>query len=169
MNNTFRLVESSRLFVLIYKKNPFFQARPLKTGELAEPRISMKISEKMAEIHSLDIPVSKEPDWIWKTTDRWLISVENVFNNNNNNNTSPLGSPTGGATTDNDATRMEIRNRLRKIDLKREVSWLREQLKDELDFLVVFSHNDLQEGNILIRDQRRGRKSIGNFAEWVEE
>lgn len=134
------------------------QARPLKTGELAERRISMKISEKMAEIHSLDIPVSKEPDWIWKTTERWLVSVENVFNNNN----------TVGATLKqpvDSAPRAEIKNRLRRIDYKKEVNWLREQLKDEEEFLVVFSHNDLQEGNILMRDQRRGRANKANFAE----
>lgn len=130
----------------------------MKTGELAERRISMKISEKMAEIHSLDIPVSKEPDWIWKTTERWLVSVENVFNNNN----------TVGATLKqpvDSAPRAEIKNRLRRIDYKKEVNWLREQLKDEVDFLVVFSHNDLQEGNILMRDQRRGRANKANFAE----
>lgn len=130
----------------------------MKTGELAERRISMKISEKMAEIHSLDIPVSKEPDWIWKTTERWLVSVENVFNNNN----------TVGATLKqpvDSAPRAEIKNGLRRIDYKKEVNWLREQLKDEVDFLVVFSHNDLQEGNILMRDQRRGRANKANFAE----
>lgn len=133
------------------------KARPLKTGELAVPRISMKISEKMAEIHTLDIPVSKEPDWIWKTTDRWLVSIENVFNNNN---------VASGVTAEPDsAARTELKSRLRKIDFKKEVAWLREQLQDEVDFLVVFSHNDLQEGNILIRDQKRGRKSTANFAE----
>lgn len=133
------------------------KARPLKTGELAVPRISMKISEKMAEIHTLDIPVSKEPDWIWKTTDRWLVSIENVFNNNN--------VATGVTAEPDSAARTELKSRLRKIDFKKEVAWLREQLQDEVDFLVVFSHNDLQEGNILIRDQKRGRKSTANFAE----
>lgn len=137
-----------------------FQARPLKTGELAVPRISMKISQKMAEIHSLDIPVSKEPDWIWKTTDRWLVSVENVFNNNNNHSSS-----NGSELNLDSPQRLEIKSRLRKIDFKREVAWLREQLKDEVDFLVVFSHNDLQEGNILMRDERRGRTTKANFAE----
>lgn len=147
------------------------QARPLKTGELAVPRISKKISEKMAEIHSLDIPVSKEPDWIWKTTDRWLVSVENVFNNNHSNNnsttTTTTGSSGGGAVVDQDlcGARTEIKNRLRKVDFKKEVAWLREQLKDEVDFLVVFSHNDLQEGNILMRDQRRGGGAQSHFGE----
>lgn len=130
----------------------------MKTGELAERRISMKISEKMAEIHSLDIPVSKEPDWIWKTTERWLVSVENVFNNNNTVGTTLKQSV-------DSAPRAEIKNRLRRSDYKKEVNWLREQLKDEVDFLVVFSHNDLQEGNILMRDQRRGRANKANFAE----
>lgn len=120
----------------------------------------MKISEKMAEIHSLDIPVSKEPDWIWKTTDRWLVSVENVFNNNS------AGAAAAGEA--DSAAQVEIKGRLRRVDFKKEVAWLREQLKDEAEFLVVFSHNDLQEGNILMRDNRRssgGRTHSSNFAE----
>lgn len=119
----------------------------------------MKISEKMAEIHSLDIPVSKEPDWIWKTTHRWLVSIDNMFNNNN-----CAGDGKEFLVAENDSKR-EIKTRLRKLDFKKEVQWLREQLKDEVDFLVVFSHNDLQEGNILIRDERRGRTKSVTFAE----
>lgn len=136
------------------------QARPLKTGELADRRISLKISEKMAEIHCLDIPVSKEPDWIWKTSQRWLVSIENMLNNNNsNNNNASESSSTGAGVPPDNSSRQEIKNRMRKIDFKREVQWLRDQLKDE-NFLVVFSHNDLQEGNILIRD-----KAENTFAE----
>lgn len=133
----------------------------MKTGELADRRISSKIAEKMAEIHCLDIPVSKEPDWIWKTSHRWLVSIENMLNNNNNNN---LNNNTNESSTtatgiQDDSSRQEIKSRMRKIDFKREVQWLRDQLKDE-NFLVVFSHNDLQEGNILIRD-----KAENTFAE----
>lgn len=112
----------------------------------------MKISEKMSEIHCLDIPISKEPDWIWKTAHRWLISIENMFNNN-----------TSSGRSENVA-KEEIKTRLRKIDLKGEVQWLRDQLKDE-SFLVVFSHNDLQEGNILIREDRARNQVEITFAE----
>ena len=50
------------------------------------------------------------------------------------------------------------------MDLKGEVQWLRDQLKDE-SFLVVFSHNDLQEGNILIREGRGRNRVETTFAE----
>ena len=48
------------------------QARPLKTMELSDPEISRIIGEKMAQIHSLDVPISKEPTWLWHTMGRWM-------------------------------------------------------------------------------------------------
>lgn len=43
------------------------------------PSISCKIAEKMATIHSLDIPISKEPDWLWNTMERWLKNVDSIL------------------------------------------------------------------------------------------
>lgn len=52
---------------------PLLQARPLKTAELADPKLSPMIAEKMAEIHSMNVPISKEPNWLWDTMNRWVF------------------------------------------------------------------------------------------------
>lgn len=57
----------------------YIPARALKTAELGDSKISLKVAEKMAAIHSLDIPVSKEPDWLWSTMNRWLNSMESTL------------------------------------------------------------------------------------------
>lgn len=119
-----------------------FQARALITAELSDDKISMKIAEKMCEIHSLEIPVSKEPEWLFNTINRWLNNVESIFNDKKTNN--------------NDDGRKEsitenvLALKLRQIDFKKEAEWLRRLIED-LNYPVVFSHNDLQEGNILFR------------------
>lgn len=112
-----------------------FQARPLKTNELSDARISSKIAEKMAAIHTLNIPVSKEPEWLWKTMDRWLINCESVLATLNSTN----------------ASESAFADEMRAIDFRAEVAWLKATIEAE-DFPVVFSHNDMQEGNILFRE-----------------
>jgi choline/ethanolamine kinase len=113
-----------------------FQARSLTTAELANNQISLKIAEKMSEIHSLDIPVSKEPDWLFLTLNRWLNNVDTIMNDVRNNN--------------NDSVEFDVPKKLSKIDFRKEVQWLRKVVETEA-YPVVFCHNDLQEGNILFR------------------
>lgn len=116
----------------------FPKARALTTSELSDPKISLKIAEKMAAIHSLDIPVSKEPDWLWNTMNRWLKSVETTLETFRKDRTN------GNKRIDGD----EI---ITDLNLRVEVEWLKSVI-DREDHPVVFSHNDLQEGNILLRE-----------------
>lgn len=97
----------------------------------------------MSEIHSLDIPVSKEPEWLFLTLNRWLNNVELIMNDvrNNNNNTKE------------DADERRIPKKLNKIDFRKEVQWLKKVVETE-SYPVVFCHNDLQEGNILFRQSK---------------
>jgi choline/ethanolamine kinase len=110
----------------------------LTTDELANNQISLKIAEKMSEIHSLDIPVSKEPDWLFLTLNRWLNSVDTIMNDVRNNNSSQ------------DDNILDVPKKLSKIDFRKEVQWLRKVVELE-SCPVTFCHNDLQEGNILFR------------------
>ncbi|XP_055305716.1 choline/ethanolamine kinase isoform X3 [Sitodiplosis mosellana] len=120
----------------------YIPARPLATHELCDAKISCKVAEKMAKIHGLSIPVSKEPDWLWITMDRWLLNFEQVLKNYKTKNTSEL----------------EILDEVRKIDFKSELTWLKATVENQ-GFPVVFCHNDLQEGNILLREQTYGLSS----------
>lgn len=102
----------------------------------------------MAKIHSLSIPVSKEPDWLWITMERWLLNFEDVLKNYTTKNTHEL----------------EILEGIRKIDFKSELAWLKSTVENQ-EFPVVFCHNDLQEGNILLREQRSGMSSPSSSTE----
>lgn len=120
----------------------YIPARSLTTAELSDSQISAKIAEKMGQIHSLHIPVSKEADWIFNTINRWLNNVDSIMNDLKNNNKDD--------DEGNDDKMPGIQKRLSKIDLRQEAHWLRKVAETEA-YPVVFCHNDLQEGNILFR------------------
>lgn len=92
----------------------------------------------MSEIHTLDIPVSKEPDWLFLTLNRWLNNVETIMNDVRNNNNAQ----------EDDCH--DLPKKLSKIDFRKEVQWLR-KVVELADYPVTFCHNDLQEGNVLFR------------------
>ncbi|XP_011138554.1 choline/ethanolamine kinase isoform X3 [Harpegnathos saltator] len=77
----------------------YIPARPLLTKELSDPTLSLMIAEKLAQIHRMQVPISKEPTWLWDTMNKWLKTLV---------------------------------------------------LQQKLP--VVFCHNDMQEGNILLRE-----------------
>lgn len=95
----------------------------------------------MAEIHSLDIPVSKEPDWLWDTMNRWFTSAEILLND--------------------DPKRKHELDEFKKINFRKEIDWFKSVVESN-NFPVVFCHNDLQEGNILLR-QNDSSSSIDRF------
>lgn len=109
----------------------YIPARPLKLAEMSDPKLSMWIAEKMAALHSLNLPLSKEPSFIWDTSKRWLDEVGDV------------------QALQYDNIRLKT---LLKRDLYTELKWLRSYLT-KFHTSVVFCHNDMQEGNILIRSQ----------------
>lgn len=130
----------------------YIPARPLRTLELSDFKTSMKIAEKMGAIHSLNIPVSKEPEWLWNTMQRWLKSLDSILTN----------------IRPEDKEKPEVKEIL-SIDFAKEGEWLR-NLVDSGDFPVVFCHNDLQEGNILYREQtaRSRRESVKSLSSLTE-
>nr|XP_026483400.1 choline/ethanolamine kinase isoform X1 [Vanessa tameamea] len=113
----------------------YIPARSLLTKELSEPALSMKIAEKMAAIHSMDVPLSKEPNWLWKTMGKWMKTVKEERLAQN-------------ATGKNDEEQSIIKQ-LKSVDYEKEVEWLKKFLAS-VESPVVFCHNDMQEGNILI-------------------
>jgi hypothetical protein len=57
---------------VLFQANTHFQARPLKTKELSDPQLSVLIAEKMASIHQMNIPINKEPRWLWDTVNGYV-------------------------------------------------------------------------------------------------
>ncbi|XP_023943377.2 choline/ethanolamine kinase isoform X6 [Bicyclus anynana] len=113
----------------------YIPARSLITKELSEPAISMKIAEKMAAIHSMDVPLSKEPNWLWKTMGKWMKTARDER----------LAPNAVGKTVEE----QNIIKQLKPIDFEKELEWLK-KFVSSMDSPVVFCHNDLQEGNILL-------------------
>lgn len=107
----------------------FLPARPLKQTEMCDPVISLKVAEKMAAVHAMNVPISKEPRWMWDTINKWLTSLEAIAIDITN----PIG------------------QRFVSKHLRGEAEFLREYLS-KIYSPVVFCHNDLQQGNILIRE-----------------
>ncbi|PSN40773.1 Choline/ethanolamine kinase [Blattella germanica] len=52
----------------------YIPARPLKTKELGDPKLSVLIAEKMASIHHMNVPINKEPRWLWDTINGKYLS-----------------------------------------------------------------------------------------------
>lgn len=115
----------------------YIPARPLCTSELSDLKISMRIAKKMAEIHSLNIPVSKEPDWLWNTMSKWLQNIETILSNYESKK--------------NNFNESEHYKKILSVNYREEINWLK-ALVERNNFPVVFSHNDMQEGNILLRE-----------------
>lgn len=87
----------------------YIPARPLLTKELADPYMSSLIAEKMAQIHTMQVPISKEPTWIWNTMEKWLDTATDILEN----------------IEDIDAQQHENVTYIRSIDLEHEISYFR--------------------------------------------
>lgn len=139
----------------------YIPSRPLRTQELQDPVLSATIATKMAQFHGMEMPFTKEPHWLFGTMDRYLKQIQDL---------APSGLPQG--------------NLLEMYSLTEEMSRLRKLLLSTPS-PVVFCHNDIQEGNILLLSEPKGADSlmlvdfeyssynyrgfdIGNhFCEWV--
>lgn len=110
----------------------YIPARALLTAELSDPKISLKIAEKMGEIHTLNIPMSKEPDWGWKCMDRWQRLLPAILSRND---------------WQENQCHAEF---VRKFSYSEEATWLKSVIKRG-QYPSMFCHNDFQEGNILLR------------------
>nr|XP_003423224.3 choline/ethanolamine kinase isoform X1 [Loxodonta africana] len=139
----------------------YIPSRPLKTQELREPVLSAAIATKMARFHGMEMPFTKEPHWLFRTMERYLKQIQDL-------------PPTG----------LPQMNLLEVYSLKDEMGNLRKLLASTPS-PVVFCHNDIQEGNILLLSAPENADSlmlvdfeyssynyrgfdIGNhFCEWV--
>ncbi|XP_028609481.1 choline/ethanolamine kinase isoform X2 [Grammomys surdaster] len=139
----------------------YLPSRPLKTQELRDPVLSGAIATKMARFHGMEMPFTKEPRWLFGTMERYLKQIQDL-----------------------PSTSLPQMNLLEMYNLKDEMNHLR-KLLDATPSPVVFCHNDIQEGNILLLSEPNSAENlmlvdfeyssynyrgfdIGNhFCEWV--
>ncbi|XP_052017234.1 choline/ethanolamine kinase isoform X2 [Apodemus sylvaticus] len=104
----------------------YLPSRPLKTQELRDPVLSGAIATRMARFHGMEMPFTKEPRWLFGTMERYLKQIQDL-----------------------PATSLPQMNLVEMYSLKEEMNSLR-KLLDATPSPVVFCHNDIQEGNILL-------------------
>ncbi|XP_061845603.1 choline/ethanolamine kinase isoform X3 [Colius striatus] len=107
----------------------YVPSRRLRTEDLREPDISREIAVKMSRFHRMVMPFNKEPKWLFGTMEWYLQQI------------SELTFPEEG--------QLKKFNHLKTYNLQEEMKSLRDLL-EATPSPVVFCHNDVQEGNILL-------------------
>ncbi|XP_054845237.1 choline/ethanolamine kinase isoform X2 [Eublepharis macularius] len=116
----------------------YIPSRRLLTEDLPEPSISGEIAVKMARFHGMVMPFNKEPKWMFGTMERYLKQISEL-------------------TFPQEAQLRKL-NRLKAYNLEAEMRSLR-ALLEATPSPVVFCHNDVQEGNILLLAGRENLSS----------
>ncbi|XP_068579423.1 choline/ethanolamine kinase [Cebidichthys violaceus] len=101
----------------------------MRTDQLSNPAISTEIATKLARFHEMSMPFNKEPKWLFGTINKYLDQVMSL--------------------TFLREAHVKKYKKLMKLDLPAELESLRALLA-ATPSPVVFCHNDVQEGNILM-------------------
>uniref|UniRef100_A0A8C2JTH5 Ethanolamine kinase n=1 Tax=Cyprinus carpio TaxID=7962 RepID=A0A8C2JTH5_CYPCA len=111
----------------------FVPSRKLSTDELSVPGIFDEIAEKITRFHGMRMPFNKEPKWLFGTMEKYMDQVLQLTFTREHH----------------------LRNfsRLLSYNLPQEMDSLK-CLLESTPSPVVFCHNDLQEGNILLLNGR---------------
>ncbi|XP_010564361.1 PREDICTED: choline/ethanolamine kinase [Haliaeetus leucocephalus] len=107
----------------------YIPSRRLRTEDLQDPDISKEIAVKMSRFHGMVMPFNKEPKWLFGTMEWYLKQISEL--------TFPK------------EEQLKKFNHLKTYNLQEEMKSLRELL-ESTPSPVVFCHNDVQEGNILL-------------------
>ncbi|XP_047678263.1 choline kinase alpha isoform X2 [Tachysurus fulvidraco] len=107
----------------------YVPSRKLTTEELGDPSLSPEIAEKIAKFHNMRMPFNKEPKWLFGTMEKYMNQVQRL--------------------TFTREIHLHKFNQLMSYNLPQEMENLR-CLLESTPSPVVFCHNDLQEGNILL-------------------
>ncbi|CAF2722233.1 unnamed protein product [Rotaria sp. Silwood2] len=109
----------------------FVEAETLLVSEIRDENISRKISGLLGKIHQIDMPLVKEPIWLFNTIERYLSDITFIINK---------------LKDDEDR---QIFQELRSVcNFTQEFEHLK-KLLSTIDSPVCFTHNDFQPGNIL--------------------
>ncbi|XP_023664648.1 choline/ethanolamine kinase [Paramormyrops kingsleyae] len=111
----------------------YVPSKRLRTEQLRIPELSAEIAVKMARFHRMVMPFNKEPKWLFGTIDRYMDQILKLSFVRE--------------------AHVKKFSKLMKYNLQQELESLRTLLMDTPS-PVVFCHNDVQEGNILMLDNR---------------
>ncbi|NWU86573.1 CHKB kinase, partial [Onychorhynchus coronatus] len=107
----------------------YIPSRRLRTEDLRDPDVSGEIAVKMSRFHGMVMPFNKEPKWLFGTMEKYLKQISEL--------------------SFTEKAQLEKFNLLKGYNLEEEMRSLRDLL-ESTPSPVVFCHNDVQEGNILL-------------------
>lgn len=164
----FSLLSAKNLGPKLYGKfddgrlEEFLPAESLTSEELIDAKISNIIAKKIAAIHNLEFPkINKNSVWL---KDKFL-ELTNFIENSNKHNSQINGTPPS-STPLTKATR-GIAKDLLAIDYQKEIRFLN-GLLNETQSPVVFSHNDLHQGNILLAKLSKKRPTLNERIVFID-
>jgi choline/ethanolamine kinase len=125
----------------------FLPASSLTCDELMNHDISSIIARKLAAVHSLNVPnMDSNSSWLMARFHEWLSFINEHKKQNPNQYTTQEQSS-------------KVARKLMTIDFEKEINFL-EQVLDGSRSPIVFSHNDLHQGNILLAKPSRRRSVL---------
>uniref|UniRef100_A0A2L2Y177 Choline kinase alpha n=1 Tax=Parasteatoda tepidariorum TaxID=114398 RepID=A0A2L2Y177_PARTP len=110
----------------------YIPARAMTCDELKSPEMSATIARKLAKVHTLNVPINKEPTWLFDKMKNWIQFVKHEIR-----------------LDDLNEEQKNCAMKLLAVDWEKEFNWLKPVLM-RAKSPVLFCHNDLQEGNILV-------------------
>ncbi|KRX26058.1 Choline/ethanolamine kinase, partial [Trichinella nelsoni] len=146
---TFMLLSERQLGPKLYGIFPggrleeYIPSRPLSAVEVRQSHFSRQIAAKMAQFHALSVPLSKEPTYLFDALKRWMRQLKNNADR----------FPEFLVRFDNKVISLNEERLLQEINLIRDFT-------DNCKSPVVFCHNDIQEGNILLPNECSSHKDI---------
>lgn len=129
----------------------FLPAQSLTSDEMMDQEISSIIARKLAVVHCLEVPnMSKDDNWLLSKFREWSEFI-------NNHRRSPSDYSDSMA---HDST-LKIANKLLAIDFEQEINRVHKIIEGTRS-PIVFSHNDLHQGNILLTKPTKRRSVLEN-------
>ncbi|GMS95734.1 hypothetical protein PENTCL1PPCAC_17909, partial [Pristionchus entomophagus] len=132
----------------------YIPSRPLECTEISEHRLITKISPMLARVHSLDVPIGKEPQLI-NRMQTWINKWSSYESSRNGIDMKCTRARVHPSKVTHliifflSSLPLQYPSHLSIKDLKSEVEFI-ERFLDAVHSPIIFSHNDLQEGNILL-------------------
>lgn len=118
----------------------FIQASSLLYSDLRSPEVSRQIAHQLATVHSLNVPICKEPRFLWQMMKKWVHQTHECLDDR---------------TMAEHADKVNIIKDLRQFSFEKEMDFLKHYFA-RVPSPVVFCHNDLQEGNVLRHSDVKG-------------
>jgi len=123
--------------------------------EVRDPEISAVIARKMARIHRLSVPISKDNVWLADALKNYAREIDEVRTRGE-----------GAAAADSNVP--AVAAKLLAFDYEAEIEWMFKFLS-RVHSPVVFCHNDVQGGNILLRHEAAASDEVNGSVDQLED